>query len=357
MNPIRFGIVGGGWRSLFYLRIARELPEQFEVGGVVVRDGAKGDMLEAAWGVKTYRTLDDLLRVSALDFVVVSVPWPITPQVLFTLADRSIPALAETPPAPDLPGLIALNELIQRRVRVQVAEQYHLQPLLAAQLAVVQSGKLGTVTQAQISVAHGYHGISLIRKFLGITFEPVTITARRFTSPLIAGPDRNGPPEHERTTSSQQVIAHLDFGDKLGIYDFTDEQYFSWIRSSRLLIRGDRGELMNSRVRYLADFRTPITIDLLRQDAGEEGNLEGYYHQGILSGGEWIYQNPFAPARLSDDEIAIATCLSKMQTYVEGGPDFYSLAEAAQDHYLSIMIERALTSDSMVKTTVQPWVK
>ncbi len=357
MRPIRFGIVGGGWRSLFYLRIAREIPERFEVGGVVVRDSAKGDMLEATWGVKTYRTLDDLLRVSGLDFVVVSVPWPVTPQVLFTLADRSIPALAETPPAPDLPNLTALNELIRRRVRVQVAEQYHLQPLLAAQLAVVQSRKLGTVTQAQVSVAHGYHGISLIRKFLGIAFEPVTITAQRIISPLIAGPDRGGPPTHEHTTSSQQVIAHLDFGDKLGIYDFTDDQYFSWIRSSRLLIRGDRGEIINSRVRYLADFHTPITIDLMRQDAGEEGNLEGYYHKGILSGGEWVYQNPFAPARLSDDEIAIATCLSKMQIYVEGGPDFYNLAEAAQDHYLNIMIERALVSDSTVKTTLQTWAE
>jgi predicted dehydrogenase len=47
MKPIRFGIVGGGWRSHFYLQIARELPEQFEVGGMVVRDGAKGDLLEA----------------------------------------------------------------------------------------------------------------------------------------------------------------------------------------------------------------------------------------------------------------------------------------------------------------------
>lgn len=357
MKPVRFGIVGGGWRSLFYLRIARELPEQFEVGGIVVRDSAKGDVLEATWGVKTYRTLDDLLRISGLDFVVVSVPWLITPQVLSALADRSMPALAETPPAPDLPGLIALDELIRRSARVQVAEQYHLQPLLAAHLAVAQSGKLGTVTQAQVAVAHGYHGISLIRKFLGITFEPVTITAHRFISPLIAGPDRNGPPAQEHTTSSKQVIAHLDFGDKLGIYDFTDDQYFSWIRSSRLLIRGDRGEIINGRVRYLADFRMPITIDLLRQDAGEEGNLEGYYHKGILSGGEWVYQNPFAPARLSDDEIAIASCLSKMQTYVEGGPDFYSLAEAAQDHYLNIMIERALAADSAVKTTLQPWAE
>ncbi len=357
MKPVRFGIVGGGWRSLFYLRVARELPEQFEVGGMAVRDGAKGDMLEATWGVKTYRTLDELLHISPLHFVVVSVPWPITPQVLFALADRSMPALAETPPAPDLSGLIALHDLTRRGARIQVAEQYHLQPLHAARLAIVQSGKLGTVTQAQISVAHGYHGISLIRKFLGIAFEPVTITARSFTSPLVSGPDRNGPPAHEQTLPSNQVIAYLDFGDKLGVYDFTYDQYFSWIRSSRVLIRGDRGEINNSRVRYLADFRTPIIFDLIRQDAGEEGNLEGYYHKGILAGSEWVYENPFVPARLSDDEIAVATCLSKMYTYVEGGPQFYSLAEAAQDHYLSIMIERALVSASAVRTTSQPWAE
>ena len=34
----RFGIVGTGWRSLFYLRVARACPEQFEIAGVVTRE-------------------------------------------------------------------------------------------------------------------------------------------------------------------------------------------------------------------------------------------------------------------------------------------------------------------------------
>jgi hypothetical protein len=32
----------------------------------------------------------------------------------------------------------------------------------------------------------------------------------------------------------------------------------------------------------------------------------------MLAGEEWIYKNPFIPGRLTDDEIAIATCLKKM---------------------------------------------
>src|SRR5262249_30480009 len=164
--------------------------------------------------------------------------------------------------------------------------------------------KLGTVTQAQVAVAHGYHGVSLIRKFLGVTFEPVAIRARRFVSPLVAGPHRGVLPTQETIVQSSQIIAHLDFGDNLGIFDFTVDQYHPWIRSPRLLVRGERGEINNTEVRYLVDFCTPLNYTLSRRDAGHGGNLEGFYLKGIWGGNEWLYTNPFIPARLNDDEIA-----------------------------------------------------
>jgi len=357
MNPIKFGIVGGGWRAAFYLRIARTVPERFAVTGVVVRDAAKGRQIEERWGVPTHRTLDALLRADPPSFVVVSVPWAVTPTVVVELAERTIPTLAETPPAPDVEGLRGLYERVGPGARLQVAEQYPYQPLHAARLALVASGVLGTVTQAQVSVAHGYHGMSLIRRFLGLAFEDATITAHRFVSPLVEGPGRGGPPAQERLTSSTQVIAHLDFGDRLGVYDFTGDQYFSWIRSPRLLVRGERGEIDGTRVRYLVDYQTPVALDLRREDAGVDGNLEGYYHKGILAGATWLYRNPLAPGRLSDDEIAVGTCLERMAAYVDGGPDFYSLAEAAQDHYLSLVLGQALARGEGVATQPQPWVR
>lgn len=71
---------------------------------------------------------------------------------------------------------------------------------------------------------------------------------------------------------------------------------------------------MNETFRYLRDFRTPIQGELRRVDTGHNGNLEGYYNRGITANEEWVYENPFIPGRLSDDEIAIATSLTKWQT-------------------------------------------
>ena len=42
MKKIRFGLIGSGWRAEFYIRIAKMLPEQFELTGVLIRDKRKG---------------------------------------------------------------------------------------------------------------------------------------------------------------------------------------------------------------------------------------------------------------------------------------------------------------------------
>lgn len=354
---INFALVGSGWRALFYLRIARDLQDRFAVDGVVVPDPEEGRALEAAWAVPTFRSVDDLLRDTSPQFVVTCIPRDANVPVLQELVQRGVAVLSETPPARDLERLQQVWSLVEHGARIQVAEQSAYQPLNAARLAVVAEGLLGRVSQAQVSVCHGYHGVSLIRRSLGIGFENAEITARRFVSPVIAGPDRKGPPAEERLEQSTQVIAWLDFGDRLGVYDFVVDQYFSWIRGRRFLVRGERGELVDERASYVLDYRQPIDITFQRAVAGANGNLEGHYLKGIEAGGRWVYRIPFVPARLSDEEIAIATVLAKMGDYVAGGPDVYSLAEACQDRYLDIMIAQAVEVGQPVKTETQPWVQ
>ena len=354
MEPVRFAILGGGWRAEFFLRICQALPERFQVTAVLVRKPDKAAALTAKFGVRTVPDLDSLLA-NQPPFVVVSVPWPITPVMLAELAARGVPALSETPPAPDVDGLETVTKLARQGARIQVAEQYLFQPAHAARLALAKSGKLGTVSQAQVSAAHGYHGTSLMRQFLSLGAEPCDIRAMNFASPLVAGPNRNGPPAEQTIEQPSQTIAWLGWGDKLGVFDFIGAQYFSWVRSPRLLVRGERGEINGFTARWLLDHQTPVQVELLRRETGQEGNLEGLYLEGYLAGETWLYRNPHVPGRLADDELAIATCLAKMAEYAAGGPSFYSLAEAAQDHYLGILIDQAAKSGEVVRAEPREW--
>lgn len=353
MEPIPFAIIGSGWRTEFYLRVARALPDTFRITGVLTRDPERATTITTDWELPAYLTLDELLA-DAPAFVVVSVPWDVTPVLLPELSARGVPVLTETPPAPDIDGLRALRPLAD--ARIQVAEQYQFQPLHAARLAVAASGRLGTISQAQVSVAHGYHGIDLMRRFLDLPDDaPGTIRAMRFESPLVAGPDRDGPPTMDVPETSSQTIAWFDFGERLGVMDFADEQYFSWVRSLRLLVRGERGEIADQTIRYVTDVTMPITLQLTRHDTGHAGNLEGHHLVGITAGAEWLYRDPFAPARLSDEEIAVATSLIRMHQWLDGGPPMCMLGQGAQDHYLTLLMDEAATSGAPTPIPGHVW--
>lgn len=352
----RFAIIGAGWRTEFFLRIAQECPTQFEVTSVLGRNPEKAAALGARWGVRIAASLEDLLAAKP-EFVVVSVPWAAAPEVTLELARRGVPVLCETPPATSEEDLFALHAAVTAipDAKIQVAEQYAFQPLHAARLEVIKRDWIGEPSFAHVSVAHGYHGISLIRRYLGIEFQLPRIAARSFSAPLISGPGREGPPAAEGRHDSTQVLAHFDWDGKLGIYDFCGDQYFSWIRAQHVLIRGERGEIHNQTVRRLLDFQTPLSSELRRENGGECGNLEGLRLKGYTCGEGWIYSNPFVPGSLSDDEIAVAACLRGMAQYVEGGEPVYSLAEAMQDRYLDIWMEKALQSGESVQPPAPPW--
>lgn len=352
----RFAIVGAGWRAEFYLRIAALVPH-FEVTSVMTSNNERRARVQS-FGVEVVSSYDDLLKAKP-DFVVASPSYAAVPEVIEALVDRDIPVLAETPPAPDLDSLKALWKAVGG-ARIQVAEQYPFQPEHAARLNAVQSGLLGKVSHVQVShvqvsYAHGYHGVSLIRRYLGLSFEEANISAIRRTAPIIAGPGRDGPATEAKLIDAEQTLATLDFAGKWGVFDFSMEQYFSWIRANRVLIRSDKGEFNDKTLTYLLDYKTPATLDLKRWDLGHGGNLEGYAHKGITLGDKWLYTNPFGTSRLSDDEIAVATCLKNMADYVENGTSSYSLAEAMQDAYLAYCIEQAVTSKNIVTAHQQAW--
>ena len=355
MSAARFAIVGGGFRSNYFLRIARALPALFACSGMVVRDADRAQAVRDTWGVAAYPDLDALVAAGRPDFVILSVTKEAVPALLDQLARLRLPVLCETPPAPTLEGLLHIWRLVEDGARIQVAEQHGLQPFNAARIAVARSGLLGAVTHVQLGSTHDYHATGLLRQMLGVGFEPVRITARDFTAPVMRGPGRAGPPSEPAVDPETQVLAWLDFSGKLGIYDFTAGQPRSWIRADRTLIRGERGELNGCELRYMKDFKTSVRLDLQRIDTGRGNSPESYYHRGYMAGEQWLYENPYPGVPLGDDEIAGATMMRGMASYADGGPEPYSFAEGAQDQYLALCITEAVARGEAVTADVQPW--
>jgi hypothetical protein len=351
----QFAIVGAGWRALFYLRVAAALSERFHLNGLVTRTRERAENVKTEWGVEAYSSLESLLQASRPDFIVLSVPRSVTADWLEELTAAGLPVLCETPPAADFPDLRRVSELIAQGARVQVGEQYQYQPLHAARLALTDTDVIGDVSMVSLSVCHDYHAFSLMRRHLKVAGESAVLRATSTRAMIQTGFETSGPRRGVNTVEEERILGLVDFGNRLGLYDFAGEQYFSYIRSPHVIIRGSIGEIADSRVRCLTGLDEPVTLELRREQTGEEGDLGGYSLRGISFGDRWMYRNPFPGARLSDDEIAIATCMEHMGRYAKGGPPFYGLADAAQDHYLSLCLHEAARTGEAVRTETQPW--
>jgi hypothetical protein len=352
----RFGIVGSGWRAVFFLRLARLLPQRLRVTGVVTRTASRGAEVTAEWGVPTFRSTADLLAHERPDFVIVSVPWSVTPEATRELVARGVPVLAETPPAPDLAGLRSLWSDVGDSGLVQVAEQYLLMPGHAARLELIRAGVLGEPTSVQISSTHLYHAVSLIRGLLGIGYDAAEVSARAFVAPLAnplspAGWSGDDTPQQLSTT-----LATIDFGGRMGLYDFTDNQWWNPLRARRLTVRGSLGELVDDRVVRLVDPTTPVESSLVRRQTGVDLNLEGLDLKHISFDGGIVYRNPFVGSGLSDDDIAVADIVARTGAWArEDGPAPYPLAEACQDHLISLAIGESVHTGGPVVTAKEPW--
>ena len=355
-DRIRFGLIGAGGRSDFFLRIARRMSKQFEVVCAQVRDPVKGKAYADRWRLPVVNTLPELLEREGMEFVLVSVSQPGAAEVIASVAATGMPVLTETPPGQTVAELERLTALTRNGAHIEVAEQYQFQPLHAARIALARDGRLGDITQAQVSVAHGYHGVSLMRLMLGVGFEDATIHAFGVESRLLASRRRSARPAADQFEDSHQILALFEFDSgQSGLFDFTWHQYLSWARAPRVLIRGTRGEIVQDRITWFRDSQTPMSLALERVDGGQLGFLEGYHHHGIQVGEEWVYRNPTVPARLSDDEIAAADCLLRMGVNVRKGGRFYDLAQGSQDQYLTLLIEEAVRTGEEVQSSRQAW--
>lgn len=351
MGKISYAIIGSGWRSLYYIRIAQALPEQFEVKGMLVRSQEKVDRFSKEYGIFVTMNQEELLATKP-DFVVVAVNRASNKDICVELMKKGVPVFAETPPA-DTPE--DLNEIWKVKQeyngRILVAEQYFLYPTYDAKLRIAKEGYLGDIQNVTLSALHEYHGMSIIRLFLNAGFANAKITAKKYTYPIAVTQNRAGVLQKGEVADTSRIRAELEFDNgTVGFYDFCGVQYHTYVRSRQLNVQGVRGEIDDDTVLYLSEENDPMIEKLTPANDGIRPGIEA-----IAFAGKAMYRNPFPTNVMPEDETAIARLLVGMKEYLEGGEEIYPFAYAMQDAYLAVLLKEAVNTGKTVTSSYQAW--
>lgn len=235
--------------------------------------------------------------------------------------DRGFFVLAETPAALNLETIEKLKNLGEKGKRLVIAEQYRLYPENSAILSVLEKGLIGEPTTLNISLAHEYHGASLIRAFLKIPVDmKFFVRAKTYEFPTTETLTRYEHFTDGRIANKKRTVATFEFENgKVAFYDFDSEQYRSPIRKNTLKIQGVRGEIIDHKVYYLDE-----------KNEGKEDEIAFVPTELTQKATE---------KNLSQDETAIATMMQKMYAYTQGdGANPYPLEEAILDSYMAIIM-------------------
>ena len=161
MKKHRFIIVGSGWRSLFYVRIAKALPERFELCAMLCRTEEKAKRMSEENDIYTTTSIEECKEMKP-DFVVVAVNKSSIADVSREWMGYGVTVLCETPAALEVDMLNELWRIHEAGGRLVVAEQYKYEPLCLVQRKLIDEGLIGEPSFLHISLAHDYHGASLM---------------------------------------------------------------------------------------------------------------------------------------------------------------------------------------------------
>ena len=339
--PIRVALIGTARRSDYlYGPIVAALPEQVELVSIWGRSEDSARRLGESLGVPYYTDLDKLIRETAPQIGIVSVNYNANGEVGLMAVEHGLHVLLETPIAHKLSEADAIIQAAaQRGLKIEIAEQFQRRPLEQIKLALIQSGLFGKVYSSFNDFAgHGYHGVSVMRSYLGFDAQPVQVTGLVRQYELGEHWSRLG----NKTATHPETQEHgmIEFADgRIGIFHWTSVGYdapLRWWRSSRFLAEKGMGITIGvgldveERLSLLAPGgEAPRFIHLERRwervDGGALVAMVAHTGDPDLPIVRW--DNPFRPTRQGhgvqwhDDEIGVAGCLLSLVEAVNNGTE------------------------------------
>ena len=360
-EPIRVAIIGTAKRSLrLYAKLLRQLPD-VQFVAVWGRSTDPARTLGEIYGVPWYTDLDALIRDTSPHIGIVSVGYSANGEVGLMAVEHGLNVLLETPIAHKLSEADAIIAAAnQRHLKVEIAEQFHRRPLEQLKLALIASGIFGRVhTSFNDFAGHGYHGISVMRSYLGFDAKPVKVIGAVRNYPLEAYFSRINNDFKPREETQEHGIIEFDDG-RLGIFHWTNVGYDSplrWWRSARFLAEKGMGittgvglELQEQLSILAPGGESPRFIKVERRwERVDGGALEAMIaHTGNADQPMVRWSNPCYRPDLGltpqwhDDEIGVAGCILSLVNAVRNGTEpTYGALQGRLDQELILAIRQS----------------
>jgi predicted dehydrogenase len=325
------------------------------------RTAESAKKLGESLGVPWYTDIGKLVKETAPEIGIVSVAYHANGAVGLMAVEHGLHVLLETPIAHKLSEADAIIHAARSRgLKIEVAEQFHRRPVEQLKLTIIESGLFGRVYTAFNDFAgHGYHGVSVLRSYLGFDARPVQVVGVVQHNHLMPHWSRLGGKFGPREESQEHGIITFETG-QLGIFHWTDVGYDSalrWWRSSRLLAEKGMGISVGIGIDtdeqwslLSPDGEAPQFITIERQFERVDGGalVALIAHTGNPEHPVIRWENPFKPAiqghgiQWHDDEIGVAGCLMSLVNAVRNSTaPTYGAEQARLDQEIILALQRS----------------
>lgn len=373
---LRVAIIGTAKRSDYlYGPLLKALPEEVELVAVWGRHIESVEQLSRSLDVPGFTDIDKLVRETAPEIGIVSVNYHANGEVGLMTLQAGLHVLLETPIAHKLSEADAIIAVARERgLKIEIAEQFHRRPLEQIKLELIASGLFGRVYTAFNDFAgHGYHGVSVLRSYLGFNAKPLQVTGTARKYDLAPHWSRLTNTRGTRTETQEHGIIEFE-GGQIGIFHWTDVGYDSalrWWRSSRFLAEKGMGITVGvgleveERLSLLSPGEeAPYFITIERRWERVDGGalVALMAHTGDPDQPIVKWDNPFRPAvqghgrQWHDDEIGVAGCLLSLVEAVRNGTEpTYGAYQGRLDQELILALRiSSLAGGQPIKLPLDP---
>lgn len=330
--PIRVAIIGTAQRSDYLFGpLLKAMPDEIELVSVWGRSEKSARQLGESLGVPWFTDLDQLMRDTAPQIGIVSVAYSANGEVGLMAVEAGLHVLLETPIAHKLSEADAIIAAAEARgLKIEIAEQFHRRPLEQIKLKLLATGLFGRVYSSFNDFAgHGYHGVSVMRSYIGFDAQPVQVVGAVGQYDLAPHWSRLADTHGPRWETQEHGLITFA-GGEIGVFHWTNVGYdcpLRWWRSSRFLAEKGMGITVGVNLQVEEQLtllppgeEMPHFITLERRWERVDGGalIAMVAHTGDLDLPIVTWENRFRPAvsghgdQWSDDYIGVAGCIMSL---------------------------------------------